>query len=319
MSRADRIFLRVVMASVLLGGVLALPLFITLAPGAFQRAAHGYEALAQQCAAALYRLGISLPPLGILVIGLTAATAIFGTWRAVRMLSCTRRAIQQRRAIEPPRRLRAAALQVGIVDRVGCFDDRRAFAYCAGILRPRVWVSSGAVRRLRREELEAVLWHEGHHLERRDPLRILVVRILSSALFAVPLIRSLGDRFELAKELDADQAALRAQAGAKGLAGALYKLGQPRLAASDLAIGAWSMTRARVDQVCGVAAEELLPRPGARALWLSAAALAAALLLGLGQAARANVVPAAVLDAISGSAWSAEIHECPLPREGFLL
>lgn len=318
MSRADRTFLRVLVSSVLFGVVLALPLFITLAPGAFQRAAHGYEALAQQCAAALYRLGISLPPLGILVIGLAAATAFLGTRRAVRMLSRTRQAIQQRRAIEPPRRLRAAALQVGVVDRVSYFDDRRASAYCAGVLHPRVWISSGALRRLRRDELEAVLWHEGYHLARRDPLRILLVRVLSSALFAVPLIRTLGDRFELATELDADQSALRAQAGAKGLAGALYKLGQPRIAASDLAIGAWSLTRARVDQVCGVAAEELLPQPGARALWLSAAALAAALLLGFGQAARANVIPAAVLDA-SDSASSAEIHECPLPQEGFLL
>ena len=67
-----------------------------------------------------------------------------------------------------------------------------------------------------------MLEHEDHHLRVRDPLRFACGRILSQALFFVPVLRPLGDRYGELAELQADDAAVRASAGQKApLASAL--------------------------------------------------------------------------------------------------
>jgi Zn-dependent protease with chaperone function len=55
-------------------------------------------------------------------------------------------------------------------------------AFCSGLLRPRIFVSQGALRRLSAAELLAVVAHESHHADRRDPLRLLIGRALASLL-----------------------------------------------------------------------------------------------------------------------------------------
>jgi len=94
-------------------------------------------------------------------------------------------------------------------------------AFCAGLLRPRVYVSSGAVAQLSREELDAVLAHEAHHARLRDPLRVLFARVLGDALFFLPGVRQLGDRYGALAEMAADQAAVRAAGDRAPLASAL--------------------------------------------------------------------------------------------------
>lgn len=47
-------------------------------------------------------------------------------------------------------------------------------AWCAGLWRPRVFVSSALLHALSKEELEVVLAHEHHHARRRDNLRQLL-------------------------------------------------------------------------------------------------------------------------------------------------
>lgn len=47
-------------------------------------------------------------------------------------------------------------------------------AFCAGLLRPRVYLSSTAVESVEDSELAAVIEHESHHCRRCDPLRILL-------------------------------------------------------------------------------------------------------------------------------------------------
>lgn len=321
MGRADRAFLGLALAAAATIAVLALALALTLFPAAFQRAIHGYEAVAQFCAAALYRVGEALPPLGALVLSLAATTVFAGAFQAMTIVRRTGRALAFRRPVRLPRRLARAAERAGIGGRVACFADRCPAAHCSGLLRPRVWVSTAAVHRLRRTELDAVLSHEAYHLRRRDPLRILIARSLSAALFPVPLMRALHERFEVAKELDADVSALRTVGSRAALAGALYKLarGDRGLEPRQLAIGAWSLSRARVDQVCGTDPAELLPPVGRRAALLTAGMLALLLVLAAGQAARANLVPASVLEGLGLGALPTEIHECPIPKGGILL
>jgi hypothetical protein len=98
-----------------------------------------------------------------------------------------------------------------------CVIDAPApMAFCAGWLRPRIYVSSGALARLSASELRAVLAHEQHHRVRRDPLRLAVSRVLCQALFFLPVLRPLHDRYGDVAELTADAAALEATDGATG-------------------------------------------------------------------------------------------------------
>ncbi len=100
--------------------------------------------------------------------------------------------------------------------------DPRPLAFCAGYLRPRVYVSQAALHLLSAAELDAVLAHEHHHRRVRDPLRLACGRILSHALFFVPALRSLVGRYADLAELYADDAAVRgAPGGRAALASAL--------------------------------------------------------------------------------------------------
>ncbi len=93
----------------------------------------------------------------------------------------------------------------------------RPLAFCAGLLRPRVYVSTGALERLGEAELAAVVAHEAHHAARRDPLRILVARAIGDAYSLGALPR----REQALAELAADAAVVRiARRGAAGLGAA---------------------------------------------------------------------------------------------------
>lgn len=91
--------------------------------------------------------------------------------------------------------------------------DHRPLAFCAGLLRPRIFVSTATVEMLDPRQLEAVLEHERQHRQRRDPLRILIVRSLADALFIVPALSRLAARYAALLELAADARAVQANGG----------------------------------------------------------------------------------------------------------
>jgi Zn-dependent protease with chaperone function len=100
-------------------------------------------------------------------------------------------------------------------------DDGRPQAFCTGLLRSRVYISHGALELLDDDELAAVHAHEAHHARRRDPLRVLLVRTLSEAIFFLPALRRLAGRYEALAELSADEAAVERAGDPRPLAGAL--------------------------------------------------------------------------------------------------
>jgi Zn-dependent protease with chaperone function len=126
-------------------------------------------------------------------------------------------------------------------------------AFCAGWLRPRIFVSRGAVERLSAAELEAVLAHERQHRARRDPLRLAIGRVLGDALFFLPVLRPLQARHGDEAELRADAAAVAAVTAAP-LASALLILG----AAGDGVVG---VSPERVDHLLGRAPAWRVPWP----------------------------------------------------------
>jgi hypothetical protein len=141
--------------------------------------------------------------LGAVVV---VALAALGLIAAVRMAAGTVRELVANR------RLRLALVAHGVRERDGVLVivDERPRAFCAGLLRPRVYVSTGAVALLDELALRAVLAHERHHARRHDPLRLAAGRVIASALFFVPGIGDLVERESTLVELGADESAMSA-------------------------------------------------------------------------------------------------------------
>ena len=106
------------------------------------------------------------------------------------------------------------------------FENPTPQAFCAGLRRPRIYVSTGVLGRLGAEELDAVLAHEAEHMRRRDPLRLWATRVAAEACFFLPAVRTLGRRCEALAELAADEAAIERPGGRRALASALLALGE---------------------------------------------------------------------------------------------
>lgn len=97
-------------------------------------------------------------------------------------------------------------------------------AFCLGLRRPAIYLTTGLVGLLDDDELAAVLLHEQHHGRQRDPLVVLLSRAVGAALRFVPVAAHLVDRISLTQEVAADRYVLHVQGDGGPLASALLKL-----------------------------------------------------------------------------------------------
>lgn len=223
----DRRALRTYAVLASLAGALALLAFVVAATRLDVSRSSGPLEACQTLLASPDILGAAC--LGTLLLAMAAAGR--ATWRASRMI----RRARQRQAARP------------VVGRAGdalVVDGPHVEAYCAGIVRPRIYVTTAAVQKLGQRELAAVVAHERHHALRRDPLRLVIVRALADALFFLPSLRRLGRRYGELAELAADDAAIQATGDRAALASALLAFDD------DRGIGTDAMPE-RVDHLCG--------------------------------------------------------------------
>jgi hypothetical protein len=217
----------------------------------------------------LAKMGV---PLVLLVAG--------GLFVGIRQLMRTRRGVQQMLALPQghlPPLLTARAIELGIDDRLDVVSQGQAVAFCYGLLRPRICVTTGLVDILSPAEVEAVLRHERHHLQCRDPLRSLLWAVLSGTCW---WLEERAQYAHLLRELAADRAVIGEQ-GRQPLASALLKLlTQPRsgvMISDGLGISGLSVTDARIDQL--LKSEQEPPSVRLVDRWLVLPVLIATLLL----------------------------------------
>lgn len=174
------------------------------------------------------------------------------------------------------RQVRAARRFVAGLDVIGpaplgpprtfVFADDGPNAFCAGLLRPRIFISTGTLATLGHDQLQAVLAHEQHHARSRDPLRLLLARTVRDALFFLPGMNELAERYAALAEVAADGAAVDADGGDRR-----------SLAAALLAFDSASVSS---PAVVGIAPERVDTLLGDRPAWqLPLALIAAALVL----------------------------------------
>ena len=134
----------------------------------------------------------------------------------------------------------------------------RAAAFCAGLINPQIYLTTGLVDSLEDEEVRAVVRHEAAHAEAYVPLKTLVARLFSRTLFWLPALRDLESSYTLTAELAADEAAIRATSK-QAVAAALTRV----LDASAPAIGFANLSDVRIDKLLdpSVAPPRILSTP----------------------------------------------------------
>lgn len=224
-------------------------------------------ALPPDCSGSTLQWAIACYALLTVAAGMLALAATRAVHSVLRQRARTGMALQPLLALPstaPPAELTILLRALCIEERTHLVALETPVALCHGFLRPRLMLSTGALRGLSPVELEAVLRHEQAHLCRRDPLRLLGARALADALPALPILREMAEVLPLAQELAADRLALSA-VGAEALGGALLKLGNALgpLHGQAIAVGAFSALDARIDQLLGAPPPALSPSPKA--------------------------------------------------------
>jgi Zn-dependent protease with chaperone function len=170
-------------------------------------------------------LSVLLPGVLASSIVVVAGLTLLHQWRKTQRLL---HAIALHWVPVPPRLARLAE-EVGLAGRIDCVSGPITTPFCYGFIQPRVCVPLALLELLGDSELKAVLRHESHHVQRRDPLKIWLSRALARGLYFLPLAGDLRDSYMAAKEIAADEVTV--QADGVALASALVKMlavGVPR-------------------------------------------------------------------------------------------
>lgn len=253
MSQASRLFYGLISATLVAAAGLGLPTIQLLRP-LVATAGSGVWGMARWCLVLLTGSpevdeALLLAPAALLLLA-----ALLGVGSLVRQWRATRRLIQAQaagRLRHAPPRLARLSRRLGLSRRVDVIRSPHPYSFCYGWLRPRVCVSTGLIGLVSEVELEAVLLHERHHLQRHDPLRILLARALGRAFFFVPLIPELSHLYLVAAELAADRAVIASQGQGQALAAVLYKLltASNRESRGAAVASVSSMTDARIEHL----------------------------------------------------------------------
>ncbi|CAG0969186.1 hypothetical protein ANRL2_01506 [Anaerolineae bacterium] len=153
---------------------------------------------------------------------LVSAGIIYASFRAAG------NAIRARRAI--------SALPVSYSGAIGLIkDDSVKTAFTCGLLSPRVYISTGLMKELDKDELRAVFLHELKHKKSYDPLRFLLLGFFKDAFFYLPAASHIASFIRLRKEHEADDKGADAPGGPLSLASAMVKVAKAGPAHAALA------------------------------------------------------------------------------------
>jgi BlaR1 peptidase M56 len=277
---AARAFARVWRAGVLLG-VLGLVSFVPVFARLLERWRVSSHAVSHHVAILGQKLSYPAANAGaVIVVGLALLGASVA---AIALVAIGRELIGARRLAR-----RLARLRPVLQDGVYVIDDDRAEAFCAGLFRPRVYITSGALGLVDEVARDAVLSHERLHARRRDPLRLAAGRVVTRSLFFLPGVQELRRELQVLAELSADEKAVHAAAGDRSaLARAMLSFSD----ASEPGAGS-GIDPARVDYLLGDAPSWRFPA----LLFLAAVTLLAivvtvAILAGREAAGSATLAP----------------------------
>ncbi|HWO98421.1 MAG TPA: M56 family metallopeptidase [Bacillus sp. (in: firmicutes)] len=97
-------------------------------------------------------------------------------------------------------------------------------AVTMGFLNPKIVLSTGLLDLLDGNELEAVIYHELHHKQHRDPLKIFLLSLFASIMWYIPILKWFHQKYKIVREVLADHHAIHQLGSSRDLGSALLKM-----------------------------------------------------------------------------------------------
>jgi len=104
--------------------------------------------------------------------------------------------------------------------------ESKPVVFCFGLWRPKTCISSGLIKILRKDELEAVLLHEHHHVVSREPIKLFIIKYSQNILFFLPGLKTLIKKYFTFSELAADELATDSFRNRSKLSRAIFKISE---------------------------------------------------------------------------------------------
>lgn len=104
------------------------------------------------------------------------------------------------------------------------FEYSSPVAFCMGILNPKIYLSNCLVTMMTPKELETIIIHEKHHLNRKDNLILLLLQAVKNMFFFLPIVGDFVNYFHIRKEILADRGVIRELGSNNNLISALRKV-----------------------------------------------------------------------------------------------
>jgi Zn-dependent protease with chaperone function len=104
------------------------------------------------------------------------------------------------------------------------FANEGKYAFCFGVINPRIYISAAFVKSLDQDELEAVLLHEYFHLKQRHSAILTFSKFMTSLFPFFPILSDLHALIKDNQEIAADNFAVIKLQGSKPLVNVLKKL-----------------------------------------------------------------------------------------------
>lgn len=128
------------------------------------------------------------------------------------------------RAIAPPHIILSIIKKYDLENKIVVYKSEQPSAFCIGIVRPKIFISSGMVQLLNKTEIEAVILHEEYHLRHKNNVMLFIFNTFSYILFFFPLIKDLKKQYEIYEEIEADKHAYTYLNGNAPIINSLKKL-----------------------------------------------------------------------------------------------
>lgn len=151
---------------------------------------------------------------------------IFALIKLTRIIIATRRFIKVNLKNRQPNlspKLEKASKFLKLEDKVVEIKSQSIVVFCYGFLKQRIYLSTDFISKLRYQELVAVLLHEQYHLNKRETIKIFIVKAVTAILFFIPGLKFLAQQYSIYSELAADEWALNNLENRQFLASAVYK------------------------------------------------------------------------------------------------
>ncbi len=140
---------------------------------------------------------------------------------------------------------------IDIRDGTYIIQSQNYFAFTAGLIKPKVYISSKLLRYLNEEELNSISQHELYHAKSYDPLRKLFLDLLFDFLPQFPLKKALFDNQEILTELAADSYSESILKTKKGIISALSKLMDSKSSYLNFNISSFNLRNDRIKILVG--------------------------------------------------------------------